>query len=59
MTALVKVEIEATLKKEHRLNKSNTELTLLKSLNFEQFIFTRTSLQEINDLYQQSETTST
>ena len=59
MTALVKVEIKATLKKVHRLNKSNTELTLLKSLNFEQFIFTRTSLQEINDLYQQSETTST
>ena len=59
MTALVKVEIETTLKKVHRLNKSNTELTLLKSQNFEQFIFTRTSLQEINDLYQQSETTST
>ena len=42
-----------------KLNELNSELTLLKSLVSEQFIYIKKSLQEINDLYQRNENTST
>ena len=44
---------------ENSINELNSELALLQSLVSEQFIFIKTSLQEINDLYQRNENTST
>ena len=44
---------------ENSINELNSELALLQSLVSEQFIFIKKSLQEINDLYQQNENTST
>ena len=42
---------------QRKLNELNSEVAQLKSLVFEQFIFTKKFLQEINDLYQQNENT--
>ena len=55
MTPLIKVEMKAILKKVHRLNKSNAEQILIKSLNSGQYIFIKKSLQELNDLYQRND----
>ena len=44
---------------ENSINELNSELALLQSLVSEQFIFIKKSLQEINDLYQRNENTST
>ena len=65
-------EFTETSEKEHSFNKNdrqsslensiselNSELALLQSLVSEQFIFIKKSLQEINDLYQRNENTST
>ena len=41
------------------INELNSELALLQSLVSEQFIYIKKSLQEINDLYQRNENTST
>ena len=40
-------------------NELNSELALLQSLVSEQFIYIKKSLQEINNLYQRSQNTST
>lgn len=55
MTPLIKVEMKAILKKVHRLNKSNAEQILIKSLNSGQYIFIKKSLQELDDLYQRND----
>ena len=44
---------------ENSINELNSELALLQSLVSEQSIFIKKSLQEINDLYQRNENTST
>ena len=44
---------------ENSINELNSELALLQSLVSEQLIFIKKSLQEINDLYQRNENTST
>ena len=44
---------------ENSINELNSELALLQSLVSEQFIFIKMPLQEINDLYQRNENTST
>ena len=44
---------------ENSIIELNSELALLQSLVYEQFIYIKKSLQEINDLYQRNENTST